>query len=42
MTDCLDADKTHFLKFALVTRQLLISGANLENKEVKILVTLKT
>jgi hypothetical protein len=38
MMACVDADKTHFLKFALMIRQHLISGTTLENEKVKILI----
>jgi len=43
MTECVEADKTHFLKFALMIWQHLISDAMLENeKNVKILIALMT
>jgi hypothetical protein len=39
MMQCVDADKTHFLQFALTMMQHLISGAMLENEKVKILIS---
>jgi len=40
MMECVDADKTHFLKFTSMMRQHLISGAMLEDDKVKIFVAL--
>jgi len=40
MMECVDADKTRFLKFTLLMRQHLISGAMPENEEVKIFTAL--
>jgi hypothetical protein len=42
MMECVKADKTHFLKFALMIWQHLISDAMLENEKVKILIELMT